>query len=244
MNESATTLVFLIAVVFGAAFEQTISGFGFSLIVMPLATLLLCLQTAAPLVALAGLTLYTINLIRFHQAINTDEVLRLGVMAAIGVPVGIWGLVNLNESIVKIALGSVLIVYALYNLARPALSHPLSQHWVYLTGFLTGCFGGAYNTPGPPLLVYGSLRQWHRDEFRAVLQALFFLTGTLTVFSHLVTQHLTANVLTLYGYAAPALLCGIGCGSLLDRRINKEAFRVIVTAMIFVLGWSLVIGGR
>jgi hypothetical protein len=31
-------------------------------------------------------------------------------MAAIGVPVGIWGLVNLNESIVKIALGSVLIV--------------------------------------------------------------------------------------------------------------------------------------
>jgi len=104
MNESATTLVFLIAVVFGAAFEQTISGFGFSLIVMPLVTLLLGLQTAAPLVALAGLTLYTINLIRFHQAINTDEVLRLGV------PVGIWGLVNLNESIVKIALGSVLIV--------------------------------------------------------------------------------------------------------------------------------------
>ena len=83
------TELFLVCLVFCAALEQTISGFGFSLIVMPLATLILGIKSAAPLVALTGLTLYTINLLRYRQAINFHEILRLGIAAALGVPLGV-----------------------------------------------------------------------------------------------------------------------------------------------------------
>ncbi len=243
MTELPTTLI-LVTIVFFAAFEQTIAGFGFSLIVMPLATLLLGLKIAAPLIALAGLTLYTVNLIRYHQSINTGEAIRLAAAAALGVPVGIWGLVNLEESLIKGILGFVLVAYALYSFLLPTASRIFSQRWVYLAGFVTGCLGGAYNTPGPPLVVYGSLRQWQRDEFRAVLQLLFFLTGLLAALSHYLTQHLTSNILWLYGFTAPALMLGIIIGSLIDRRINRDAFRTVVTLMVLVLGLSLLFGGR
>ena len=235
------TTVLIATIVFLAAFVQTLSGFGFALIVMPLITIVIGLRTAAPLVALAGLTLYTINLIRYRQAVNVKEVLRLGAASALGIPVGIWALTNVNESIIKPLLGLILIAYAVYALVRPAVPRLHSHHWVYPAGFVAGCLGGAYNTPGPPVIVYGSLRQWPKDEFRAILQSLFLLNAVLIVTSHYVAHHLTATVLTFYLHATPALLLGILAGSHVDSRLNKDRFRTIVTFMILILGLSLVL---
>ncbi len=235
-----TTLV--VTIVFFAAFVQTLSGFGFALIVMPIITIVMSLQTAAPLVALTGLTLCTINFIRHRQAVNIREVLRLGVASALGIPVGLWLLANVEESVIKLLLGLILIAYAVYALVRPVTPLLRSQWWVYPAGFAAGCLSGAYNTPGPPVIVYGSLRQWPKDEFRAVLQTFFSINAALIVSSHAVAHRLTTEVLTFYSYAAPALLLGILAGSRVDSRVNKDRFRTIVTVMILVLGLSLILG--
>ncbi len=235
-----TTLV--VTIVFFAAFVQTLSGFGFALIVMPLITIVMGLQTAAPLVALMGFTLYTINIIRYHRAVNIYEVLRLGTASALGIPVGLWVLANVEESVIKSLLGLILIAYAVYALVHPVMPRLRSRWWVYLAGFAAGCLGGAYNTSGPPVVVYGSLRQWPKDEFRAVLQTFFSLNAMLVVLSHAIAHRLTTDVLTFYSYAVPAFLLGILAGSRVDRRVNKDRFRTIVTVMILVLGLSLVLG--
>ena len=236
------TVLLITAVVFFAALAQTLSGFGFALILMPIVTIWVGLRTAAPLVALTALTSYTVNLIRYRRAVDIREVLRLGAASALGVPVGLWALANVDESIIKPLLGLVLIAYAVYRLIRPVGSRLCSPRWVYPAGFVAGCLGGAYNTPGPPLIVYGSLRQWSRQKFRAVLQTFFFFNGVLVVASHYVAHHLTPTVLTFYAYAVPALLLGILAGSRIDSTLNHDRFRVIVTAMILLLGLSLVLG--
>ena len=69
-----------------------------------------------------------------------------------------------------------------------------SRRWAYPAGFIAGCLGGAYNTAGPPVIVYGSLRQWPKEEFRAVLQAFFFVNAVFTVASHTIARHLTTTV--------------------------------------------------
>jgi uncharacterized membrane protein YfcA len=236
------TEALIVAIVFAAAFLQSLSGFGFAIIIMPLATLALGLRTAAPMVALAGLTVYSINLVRYRRAINVREVLRLGAASVLGVLLGIWVLANVDESAVKRVLGLILIAYATYSLLRPSLARPLSPWWVVPAGFLAGCLGGAYNTPGPPVIVYGALRQWPKDEFRAVLQGLFFINGVLVVASHAVAHHVTAEVLTYYLYAVPALGVGILVGARVDDKVDRERFRTLVTMMILALGLSLVLG--
>ncbi len=65
-------VVWIVAIVFVAAVLQSLTGFGFALVVMPLVTLVIDLKTAAPLIALAGLTAYTVNLIRFHRAVDLE----------------------------------------------------------------------------------------------------------------------------------------------------------------------------
>jgi uncharacterized membrane protein YfcA len=235
-----TALIF--AIVFLAALLQSLSGFGFALIIMPLITLMLGLQIAAPLVALAGLAVYSINLIRYRRAIDFREVLRLAAASALGVPVGIWVLVQGNELLVKRVLGLILITYAIYVLVRPTVPRLVARGWAYPAGFLAGCLGGAYNTPGPPVIVYCSLRQWPRDEFRAVLQALFLVNALLVVASHLVAHHVTGEVLTFYLYALPALALGILAGARVDDKLNHDHFRTLVTAMILVMGVALALG--
>ena len=236
------TEALLVIVVFCASFVQTLSGFGFALMVMPLVTLALGLRTAAPLVALAGLTLYAINLLRHRAAFNLKEVLPIGIAAALGVPVGVWVLANADENIVRRLLGLILVAYAGYALVRPQAPPLRSRGWAYPAGFAAGCLGGAYNTPGPPAIVYGSLRRWPKDEFRAAMQALFLLTGLLVVASHVVARHVTADVLHLYLYAAPALGLGVLAGSRADRWVDGNRFRTLVNGMVLVLGVALVAG--
>jgi uncharacterized membrane protein YfcA len=54
----AKTLLLLMAFVFCSAVLQALAGFGFTLILMPVATMTLGIRMAAPLVALIALTLY------------------------------------------------------------------------------------------------------------------------------------------------------------------------------------------
>lgn len=236
------TVAAIIALVFLAALLQSLSGFGFAIIVMPLVTLLLGLHTAAPTVALIALTVYAINVVRYRQGIDRREVVRLAAAAALGVPLGIWALANVDEAMVKRILGAILIAYSAYSLRRPATQRVAPGWWVYPAGFCAGCLGGAYNTPGPPVILYGSLRRWPREEFRAMLQALFLISALMVVGGHVVAGHVTGTVLRYYVYALPALAAGILAGARLDRRVDREMFRRIVTAMILMLGIVLLLG--
>jgi uncharacterized membrane protein YfcA len=230
------------AVIFVAASLQSLAGFGFALIVMPVLTLVLGLRTAAPTVALIALTLYLVNVLRYRHSIDIREVSRLGLASAIGVPIGVWVLSNLDENLVKQVMGVSLVVYGLYSFIRPTVSRRLGSFWVYPTGFLTGCLAGAYNFPGPPVIVYGSLRQWPRDRFRAILQAIFLVNGFFVVASHFLAHNVTSQVLTYGLYAVPALLLGVLVSSLADQRVNRDAFRIVMQAMILVIGLVLFAG--
>jgi uncharacterized membrane protein YfcA len=229
-------------IVFFAAVIQSLAGFGFALIVMPLAVVAIGLKTAAPLVAMVGFTLNTINVVRFRRAVKLREVLRLTLASALGVPIGVWALVNVSEELILRLMGLILVTYAVYSLWRPRSLRPLPEGWAYPAGFLAGSLSGAYNTPGPPVVVYGALRGWPKDEFRAVLHGLFFFNGILVVTTHVAAGRVSGDVLTAFFTAVPALLLGILLASRVDHRLNRERFRILVTVMILVLGLSMVVG--
>lgn len=241
MSDALLPPLLFVILVFFSAFQQTLSGFGFALLLMPIATIIFGLRTASSLVALIAITLYTINLFRYKHALNARQVLRLGTAAAVGVPIGVWALINLNEVIVKLLLGLLLIGYALYSLANPVGLRVGSERWGYLAGFLGGCLGGAYNVPGPPIIIYGSMRAWEKDEFRAILQAIFLVSGSLTVAIHLIAGRVTSDVLILYAFSLPALLIAIWGAGQVDTRVDRSRFRIMVTAMVLVMGVSTIL---
>ncbi len=199
------------------------------------------IRMAAPTIALIALSLNLINVVRYREDIDWHELKRLGWVAVLGVPVGVFAITHLHPYWVEKALGLFLVLYVVYTLIRPTTPNPISQRWSYPAGFLAGCLGGAYNIPGPPLILYGSLRQWPHQRFRAVLQAVFVATTTMVVATHGFYGHYNADVFKLYALALPLLLAGIATAAWLDRRIHPEHLRTLVYLLILVLGAVLLI---
>lgn len=194
MTDHSLTVGLFVMVTFFATMVQTLAGFAFALIMMPIVTMILGVRTAAPLVALTALTLYGVNSIRYHASPNLGGDLAAGGnIRGRGFTRHLGGC-ECQRSFRQSADRLDSFSYGLYGLTRPSSLQPCSPRWAYLAGFLSGSLGGAYNTLGPPLAVYGTLRQWPKDEFRAGLQSLFFVSGALTVLSHAFANHLTSTV--------------------------------------------------
>jgi len=147
------TILLILIISFFAALVRSTLGFGEALIAVPFFLLFLPVDVAVPMAAILGL------------------------------PLGILILTYANETIVKTGLGVIIILYSLYSLyfTKNKALQAENKFWLFLCGFLSGVFGGAYGINGPPLVVYGNLRQWSAKHFRATLQAYFLPVSLLSV---------------------------------------------------------------
>jgi uncharacterized membrane protein YfcA len=147
---------------------------------------------------------------------------------------------RVDEEIVLTILGIVITGYALYSLLEvklPQMKHP---SWAYGSGFFAGLLGGAYNTAGPPVIIYGNCRGWLPAEFKGNLQS-FFLVGTLfVVAAHALSGNLTEVVWVDFLWVLPAIGLGFVAGTWLDRYLNPELFRKVVLVLLILMGLRLI----
>jgi hypothetical protein len=133
----------------------------------------------------------------------------------------------------------VLVGYALYALAGLKLPAVRHQGWAFAAGAAAGLLGGAYNTDGPPVIIYGSCRQWPPPEFKSNLQGLFMVNNAVILASHAVIGNLTAPVWKNFLAALPAVAVGAAAGLSLDRFVNAALFRKIMLGLLVALGLRL-----
>lgn len=234
--------MFLVAaIIFFATFVQGTAGFGLALVSMPLLVSILGIRTAAPLVALVSVAAEAVLLVRYRQAFNFRAVSWLTSASLFGIPLGIFILRRADEQIITFVLGVIIVVYALYALISPRLPQLAQQAWAVGFGFASGLLSGAYNTGGPPVIIYGSCRQWPPAEFKSNLQGFFLLNSLVVLFIHLVSGSFTAPVWRNFALGLPAILLGAVAGFSLDRWINPAAFKRIVLILLVVLGNRLLL---
>jgi uncharacterized membrane protein YfcA len=226
-------------IVFFAVFTQAVTGFGIALVSMPLLVPLIGLPLAAPLVALVSLLSKGLILIYYRGEFTLRAVWRLMLGAVAGIPVGLLLLENANRLPVEPFLGVVLIAYALYVMAAPApppMRHPA---WGFGLGFLSGILAGAYNTGGPPAVVYANGQNWQTTVFKANLQMFAMVNSPLVVMGHFTAGNLTVDVLSGFLLVIPALILGVLAGFALDGRIKPLIFRRLVLVLLILLGLRL-----
>jgi len=227
-------------IIFLAVFIQSSVGFGLALVSMPLLVPLLGIQTASPLVALVSMIAELIILFRYRHALNLRALAPLTIAAVIGIPIGVLALRNLDASIVTTLLGVILILYSIYALFSPNLPELASNAWAYGFGFVAGMLGGAYNTSGPPVIMYGNFRRWPPEEFKSNLQGFFIVVGLIVIAVHAASGNITNEVWNNVLLSLPGIALGLIAGFLLSKRINAKLFRKIVLVLLIVLGIRLI----
>jgi len=228
-------------VVFAAVFIQAISGSGLALVAMPLLIGMMSPIEAATLVSLMAITVQMIMLSRYFRSLTARSLWRLIVGALIGIPIGILALSRLDEQIILTTLGVFLVSYSLYSLFAPKIPEIKGKAWGFVFGLISGLLHGAYNTGGPPYVIYGVSQRWSPPQFKSNLQVLLMVNSTSVVIAHLMAGHITSAVLQNYAVAVPVILTGAFTGFFLDRFINEAWFRRIVLVVLLLIGINMLI---
>ncbi len=236
------TVVFII---FLAVFTQSLTGFGSAMVAMALLPTVMGIHEATPLVALVMATIEVFLLIYYRQALNIGAVWRIIAASLVGIPLGILFLSRLDEGIALTVLGVFIVAYALYALLDALTNHirlPKLEHsaWAYGFGLIAGMLGGAYNTSGPPVIIYGSCRRWDTAEFKSNLQGFFVVSGLVITLGHAWNGNLTPDVWQHYLWSIPAMALGILAGTQLDKYLKPVIFRRFVLVVLAILGIRLI----
>ena len=226
----------VLGVVFLSCFTRSALGFGDAVLGMPLLVLLIGLQKATPLMALVGIAIASSILVGAWRQVDVRAAWRLIVSALVGIPFGLIFLTRAPEAITQRVLGVVIVGFGLYNLLAPQMPRLHSDKLAFLFGFLGGVLGGAYNTSGPTAVIYGALRRWPPQRFRATMQGYFLPTGAAVLIGHAAAGLWTAEVLRLFAFSLPPILLGVYLGGRVNRRISGGRFNHVIYAALVLMG--------
>ncbi|MCB9916013.1 MAG: sulfite exporter TauE/SafE family protein [Planctomycetes bacterium] len=230
-----------------AGFVQGTVGFGFGMISMAVLPHLFGVRASVPVVSLLGLVMCLGVWWRWRAAFVPRAVVAPLVGSVVGAPLGAYFLASIARGLALGLLGAVMLAVALPSLlaaARGADGRVRRLEGVRRYGFpigvVSGLFGGAFNSGGPPVILYGQASGWAPAAFRSQLQAIFFCSSLAQLAMLGARGVATRESLELAGLGLPAVLVGLTLGGRCAERLDTRAFRVTVWALLAALGLNFV----
>jgi uncharacterized membrane protein YfcA len=232
---SATT-VQVLAVIFFATFIRSAFGFGEALIAVPLLALIMPVQVAAPVAVLVSITVAAVVVAQDWREIHVRSAGWLIFATLFGAPLGLLLLTAVSEAVVKAILAVVIVLFSTYSLMAPRAAALDNDRLAWMFGFGAGLLGGAYGMNGPPLVVFGTLRGWSPQHFRATLQAYFLPASVVVMAGYWVAGLWIPAVTRYYLITLPAIVAAIFFGRAVNRRLDGPSFVRLVHGGLIVIG--------
>ncbi len=235
------TTVYILIVVFVATFIRSVFGFGEALVAVPLLALRLPVNVAAPLAVLVSITVAAVIVAQDWRKIHVRSTGWLLFPTLFGIPLGLLLLTSGNHRLVKAALALVIIAFSAYALIgrKPPELHSDSRLWLLIFGFCAGVMGGAYGMNGPPLAIYGAMRRWSAQHFRATLQGYFLPASIIGMAGYWLAGLWVPAVTRYYLISLPLTLAAVLLGRVINRRLHGQAFLKYVHVGLVVIGATL-----
>jgi uncharacterized protein len=244
-------------IIFAATFIQSLTGFGFGLLAIPL--LLFVLPTYEAV--MAGMILSMMSAlfqgINMRKLARWDLVIRLLLFSLPGLILGVILSRYLNPTIIKGIVGVVLIVYvawqyiefmkkkAQYKADQTSLTqerlgnNELQTRSVgfIAAGFSSGILNGLAAIPGPPIVAL-LIKHLDKETFQATTVTFFILQYMITTTTKFLVQKGSLNTSFLVMVLSMLLPISLGLivGQPIRKRINEENFKKLVYALLFAIG--------
>jgi uncharacterized protein len=224
-----TTTVLLIAFsLFCAGWVKGIFGMGLPAVSLGLLSLLMPPVDAATLIVIPTLATNAWQFLTGANPFALSARLRtLLIGVAVGTALGIGFLTGSHTALVTLALGGVLIMYALVGLlsARLSISARLEPWLSPVIGLVTGTINGATGVSVMPLVPYLNSIGLHRDELIRAM-GLVFMIAMLSLASCLAwTGHFKVASAGASTLALIPVFAGMYVGQLVRVRLHADDFR-------------------
>lgn len=235
------TIAWVLTVIFTATVIRSTFGFGEALVAVPLLALVLRVEVAAPLAVLVSITVAVVIIASDWHKVHVRSAGWLVLSTLIGIPLGLWLLTAVAEPVVKGTLGAIIVTFSVYCLVSRTSLTLKDDRWAWFFGLLAGVLGGAYGMNGPPLVVYGTLRRWSAEHFRATLQGYFLPASVAGMAGYWLAGLWVTAVTQYYVLSLPVAVAAIVLGSRLNRRMSPRSFLVYLHVALILIGITLFI---
>lgn len=229
------TTCYIILVVFIATLVRSSLGFGESLLAVPLLALRIPVQVAVPLSVLVSVTVAAWVVIQDGKKIHFRSAAGLVVFALAGLPIGLSLLSSAHEQLVKVLLAILILLFSAYALWGKPIGTSKSALWLGICGILSGVLGGAYGLNGPPLVVYGSMRRWSPQHFRATLQGYFLPASLCGMAGYWIKGLWVPAVTTHFLWCLPGVALAIWAGRAINSRLKGQGFYTYVYGALMII---------
>jgi hypothetical protein len=223
-----------------ASFAQTLSGFGFSLLAVPLMTLVVSPHDAVVVATIIGAVSTTSQAVIDRKHVDASIAKRLVMASYAGMPFGLLAFIFVSETGLRLVLG-VVVVSAAILLLRGFRLKDESQHFDWLLGIVSGFLSTSTSTNGPPLVFLMQARRLDPATFRATINTVFAVVNVGALVLFVSAGKVNANNLSGVAVALPALGVAIAVGYSVRRLITQERFNTLVISLLFLSAISVIV---
>lgn len=224
---------------------KSVTGFGTSLLLIPVLSYYFDLKTSVAIAALGDVLSSGIIAYRDRQNFKIPDLKELAIGLFIGTIFGVLALNNINSEILKKFLAIFIITYLIIQSAIPKIQITNQKEKSvlgYIFGLIGGIFGGLFNLNGPAVFIYTNSIFSDKNQIRANM-VLIFLADSIwrtTLFS----INGTLNFETFKSFlilVLPALIIGILIGSNIDRILPTKHFHFASKTLLVISGLKLLL---
>jgi uncharacterized protein len=221
-------------------FVYGLTGFGSSIVAIPVLTQVVALRTATPVMLILDLAAGLLVGLRGIRLVSTAELRRLMPWLAIGLLSGVFVLVAAPEGPLKLLLGSTLLVYSTWRLVSHQASNTIRPAWSVPIGLAGGCLTAIFGTGGPLYTIYLAGRLSDAEQRRATISTLITITALLRLAMFSVSGlYQNPEVPELALCLLPCGALGLGLGTWFRGRVSPTRLLKTLWLVLLVSGVNL-----
>jgi uncharacterized membrane protein YfcA len=239
----AVTIVVAAVTVLVSAVVRGMSGFGTSLVAIPILVFFLPIHAVIPMMSMLGLVAMLLVGVRDRSHVRWEELRRLIGPTLLGVLAGVYVFRLLEAGIMQKLLGSFIVGYALYIIAAQFMrmrAKRCSERWAAPAAFigatLDTMFGGG---GGLMVVIYMHRRGYDKVEFRATLAVLWLLELIVRCGGYALSGYYETALLLLIAVTVGFMWVGQRIGERLTSAMSPPAFARVLACILFASGVSL-----
>lgn len=229
-------------VVFLSAFVQGFSGFAFSLILIPLLGLFFNFHDIVILNIIFSFILNLSVFIKIRKYAKIKELAVLIVFAIIFTVVGARFIGIIDEKVLKLILGVLLVVSSVINLLQIKITIKEYKKYYPYVGGITGFLNGISGISGPPLIIFFSNIKMDKLTYKATFNTIFLSLNVVAIVSYALFGYIEVSLVKTSMFYGLFVVLGAYAGLGLSHKVKEHHFKLVVTYVILVMGFSMIVG--
>jgi len=230
----------IVAVIFAAALIKGMSGFGFSLISLPILAFIIPTKTLIPVLTICNLLMSIVIVLQTNTYRIDKRFIPMLVLGIIGTIIGTMFLNYFTGDTLELLITIALILISLSFLWGFRFNVRSFRRGSCIAGLTSGFLAGSFSLSGPPLTLFLTSLGVKNQEFRSIFSWFNIVTSAIALIGYYSIGIVDGKTYKFTLLLTPILFVGAFLGKRINQKLSPKVFQhgtiiICVLSTVFLL---------